>query len=334
MVRLVVVEFSKCHGGPFRLGADDWLPRVDHVRELRKDGNSLGDLYAAHVEAKVAFRDGVLSVDAEAVDEAERLLEVGSRSVALSRRQGVSYTSPMPYVGLDLSAEPGSVPDVIASEYPPVCQVISSGHDLPLDDPEIWKRLLRRPAAVALLSDAFSTTGALGRLAMVMRFFEYALASSQKHLAKPLAAYASATGRGFDETEVRRWTAIRPGVAHPNVGALRSAQLTPALILPRAEELALDVLVNKRDVPSANPTRDVLWEPPSGGSTATTADIFITPGEEARIEARMTDAFGTYPMNLEVPLEGTGLLERIHWLTAPGADCDEGPLVARWKLGD
>jgi hypothetical protein len=100
------------------------------------------------------------------------------------------------------------------------------------------------------------------------------------------------------------------------------------------EELALDVLVNKRDVPSDDPTRDVLWEPPSGGSSATTADIFLTQGQEASIEVRMTDAFGTYPMNLAGPLEGTGVLERIHWLTAPGEDCDERPLVARWVLGN
>jgi hypothetical protein len=334
LVRLVVVKFSSSHDGHFRLGADDSLPRVDHVRELRKDGKTLGDLYAAHVESKVALRDGFLAADEAAIDEAEHLLEVGSRSVALSRRQGVSHASPIPYVGLDLTAEPGLVPDVIASEYPPVRQVISPNHDFPLDRPEIWRRLLGRPAAVALLSDAFSTTGAPGRLALVMRFFEYALASSQKHLAKALAGYASATGRGFDETEARRWTAIRPGVAHPNLGALRSAELSPELILPRVEELALDVLVNKRDVPSDDPTRDVLWEPPSGGSSATTADIFLTQGQEASIEVRMTDAFGTYPMNLAGPLEGTGVLERIHWLTAPGEDCDERPLVARWVLGN
>lgn len=334
LVRLVVVKFERSHDGHFELGAAGSLPRVEHVKALSKDGKQLGNLYAAHVEANVTFRDSVLAVDADAIDKAESLLEVGSRAVALARRQGVSYTSPTPFVGLDLAAEPDRVPDVIASEYPPVRQVISPGHDFPLDRPEIWGRLLGRPEAVALLSDALSTTGALGRLALVMRFFEYALASSQKHLAKPLAAYATAVGRGFDDVEIRRWTAIRPGVAHPNLGALHSAYVTPELILPRAEELALDVLLNKRDVPSDDPTRDVLWEPPSGGSSATAADIFLTRGEEARIEVRMTDAFGTYPMNLAVSLEGTGLLDQIHWLSAPAGDRDDGPLVARWKLGD
>jgi hypothetical protein len=221
---------------------------------------------------------------------------------------------------------------VIDSEYSPVRHVISSAHEFPLDRPDIWDRLLGRPEAVGLLSDAFSTSGAIGRLALVMRFFEYALASSQKHLAGPLASYAATVGRGFDEIELKRWAAIRPGVAHPNLRVMRSG-LTPELILPRAEELALDVLLNKRDVPSNDSARDVLWEPPSGGSSGTSADIRITRGEEARIAIRMMDAFGTYPLNLAGSLKGTGLLERIHWLGAPGAQSGEGLLVARWELG-
>lgn len=48
----------------------------------------------------------------------------------------------------------------------------------------------------------------------------------------------------------------------------------------------------------------------------------------------MMDGFGTYPLNLACSLKGTELLERIHWLGAPGDRPGEGPLVARWELGD
>ncbi len=144
LVRLVVVKFERSNDGQFGLGADGSLPRVEHVRTLSKDGTPIGDLYAAHVEARASIRDGLLTVDAEALEQAESLLEVGAKAVSLARRQGVSCSSPIPFVGLDLASERGPVPDVIDSEYSPVRHVISSAHEFPLDRPDIWDRLLRR----------------------------------------------------------------------------------------------------------------------------------------------------------------------------------------------
>jgi hypothetical protein len=241
-----------------------------------------------------------LVVSEEIRRECEQAIEFFANITSVAHGVSRSISSPDPIIALsEITKSAQSLLQNckgIAGEYH---AALSGDITFNPEDKKLLKALVDRLEGVAILAEAHSTTHGLSRFREYIRFFELAFALPMTDLRKKLTKFLEAGAGGYSKLEIDKWVDLR----HPSAHADRRRTKTIAFerdvitFVDRMAQAAYDVLFNKVSWHSSNIERRKLHTPDvyttDGGLTPV-----ITRGRAARINVRMIDCFGSYPMYL------------------------------------
>ncbi len=296
------------------------VTRLRTLAPLRLDERSIGMLTLATVPVDALDLTGPDQVRVPEVElrSCEAAIETFAHLLAIEHRLGYSISSPSPCIGF-LSDSPdqlnelvGRTPVLPGSESLPTVARAKTG----ILDAKAVARLSDRLDGLALLADALGSRSAFAQYFDFIRLFERAFArkaSALPELLVPFLVGQKVTAYAFTRREVHAWVKTRKRAAHADKypDFLVEADFRP--LIPRMEDAAYDVLLNKSEWRSTSTARRRLWRPIAG----TLPDgIFVTQGKQATVRATLLDSHGAYPMLLAGPTEQ--LLPRGVWIYPDG----------------
>jgi hypothetical protein len=241
---------------------------------------------------------GAVEVSRSEVEYIDAAIHTVVSMLTVSRGKRVSASAINPTIGF-LGERTELAPFVgLQTDLPAVRTTLSV--DDPFDlTPELASALADRPDGLALLAEALSDTSALGRYTQLLRLLELAFGRGIGKFNGELQRFlrGGATRHWFTAQEIQHWVDSRPRVMHADRGPIWY-QRDVALTVERLREAAVDVLFNKRNWNAPDDERRPL-RVPRRGSADQAAGFFFTSGLALKVNARVFDPFGSFPMFLK-----------------------------------
>jgi hypothetical protein len=162
---------------------------------------------------------------------------------------------------------------------------------------DVASELSDRFDGVALLAEAYAQAHALGRFRDLVRLFERAFALPAKLVWNPLLIFLD-DRYGYTSSEIGEWSRARDPATHAD--SRREFALEPDVwrLLPRIEQAARDVLVNKAGWRDPSPARRDAWEP-TAWTTSAAGGAKVRIHTAGTIGAKILDQFGVYPTDFK-----------------------------------
>jgi hypothetical protein len=245
--------------------------------------------------------DGYLVAPDDLREKVEESIEVASNFVGVAARCLRRISSPVPYLAFVASDDSErAYLDTARGLLLPDQLISMPSYRVPIED--ALKYLSNRPDGAALLAEALAQDHAVGRFREFQRFFERAFACDAKKLAKQLASFLAGSSGGFTDSEIKGWiVTMRGRTIHADKGEEFFLERDVRAVVHRMEEAAYDVLFNKAKWRCDSAERRKALQPPTG-TTSAAGGIFIVKGTKPALGAQFLDAFGSYPLNLNVCL--------------------------------
>jgi hypothetical protein len=290
------------------------------LRPVTQDGAPVGVLVICSVplDGPPTITDQGLEVPHPERKEAEGLIEMAARYLALEYRTSHTIASPSPCLGFlapgaDLSRYEGK-------------EVVISG--LNIRSEHMWPTGLLSGAAggsdqsslvvdrwdgVEMLTEALNSASPLGRFTQLWRFFERAFHCGHAEASERLKEFLVANTRhDFEAAEIDDWTRERSRAIHADRPGRRALDSDVQPFMIRMLEAAYDVLLNKEEWFSKSTARRSAWKPKAGSSTPDGRGAFIMQGAAGgSFRAQLLDYFGAYPVLLGAD---QSVLPRAAWL--------------------
>ncbi len=229
----------------------------------------------------------------------EAAIELMANALSISQRSRRSVSSADPPVALvpESDAERAWLSSPVSFAFPDDRRQSISFMIPPCDALALLPELKDRPDGLALLAEALSHEHASGRFKELIRFFERAFRAATASLVKALSEFLKPAPYGYDKAEIRSWII---GVRHPLVHADRRPDFLMEAdvrhLLPRVEQAAYDVLMNKVTWRAPDSARRQLWIPDAINTpTGSVVKQHSTP----TLRGQLLDVLGVYPMNLQ-----------------------------------
>jgi hypothetical protein len=156
---------------------------------------------------------------------------------------------------------------------------------------------------VGLLSDALGNEAAVGRFRDLVRVFENGFGLGASQMGKKLAQFLDGAGQGFTRAEIEEWLSLRDLVSHGDRQVSFPHESWVRKLLPRMEEAALDVLLNKATWGNSSRMRRDVWRPPARSLTNEGKKLEGAAGGDWGLRVMMFDAFGVYPLAVSASVE-------------------------------
>jgi hypothetical protein len=273
-----------------------------HRIEVREHGMQVLIRAEVELEKVPEIRDHCVLVPAESRVLAERMIEDFADRAAIGMRTRRSLSSPSPEVAFaDLSDEEKALFDRTEG----MCVTGRNRHriwkHLDLTSASFHTALQDRRDGVSLLAEALATGHATSRFRELVRLFERAFARDPAGLRKPLSLFLRHfSALDYTRSEVNGWIDLRHAATHADKrhDFAVEAEVRPAVT--RVEQAAYDVLLNKRTWRDGSWDRRDVWNP-IGGVMADDVTAAIVRGQAPISEGQLFDAFGVYPMHLNLP---------------------------------
>jgi hypothetical protein len=249
--------------------------------------------------------DGYILVPEPERKQGEAAIEAFTNLLAVSTRSSRRIFSPTPYVALIPEAR--EVHDRLNRKKGLLLSIDGRGivfapFHVPRED--CLTHLFDRSEGITLLAEALTQDHAVGRAREFYRFFERAFACTDTYLSRLLKAFLNGTGHNFSATEINHWMTVRGRTIHADRSEEFFLERDFRRISQRMEEAAYDILFNKEEWRSSSATRRQAFSIPIGTMSPDCRDIFKRPSVEAPLRVELLDAFGSYPLNLGIPLQG------------------------------
>lgn len=203
-----------------------------------------------------------LSFDDQARRLAEEALRLMAASLAVQSQSACHLFSPTPYVALQGESEDDRklLDQCIRIQMPtlkPFHPLANLGLEWPMD----LTQLSDRRQGLLLLGAAMNAGHGIANLHELFRLFEHAFAKAGAGLVGPLTAFLRSHDwdLGYSEAEVSAWVnELRHPATHADLGkqthVAADRQVQP--YIPRIEQAAIDVFLNKRIWHSPDPGRE------------------------------------------------------------------------------
>lgn len=304
LARLAVITLDPAPKSWNGFSVSNGTVEVQDLGHFRENGR-LGLVVAAVIPLETSplrTAQGELVLPSKARQAAERMIDLTANLLAVSERCRCSISSHIPPVALVPMDEDARhwLSTVTGLQTPLRAFPIPN----PMDglDVDLIARLVQdRLDGLQLLAEALSHHHATGKFHEFLRLFERAFGRASSQLVQPLADFLQAHPRfGYTEEEVRQWLVM---LRHPATHAdtreefLLEADVRP--FIPRMQQAAYDVLLNKTKWRSTSTARRQEWQP-SSGSRSKSGSAFIEKGSPTSIlEATLLDPFAVYPLFLK-----------------------------------
>lgn len=233
-------------------------------------------------------------------EEARCLLEEAIESYANFAAVALNTERQVSSIGPEMALEPEDDDDraILSSAsgfLAPDCMRTVFGASFQLKGEELGS-LQDRQDGVALLAEALCHRHSTGRFHETIRLFERAFATGGHALIQPLSDFLAKADLGYSPEEVSTWLNARDGATHADKRKRILFEADVARFVPRIEQAAYDVLMNKQEWRSRDVGRRTLWKPSAG--TGGPTELFVTKGAGASFQFRVFDSFGRFPMCL------------------------------------
>jgi hypothetical protein len=243
--------------------------------------------------------DGRIKIPEDPRTSAEEAIEAFVNMIAVSERCDRQLSSPFPPVTF--------VPETETDR-----RFLSEAGPIKLSNkgiPQFASKLLLSPRALAaaiidrldgvsLLAEAQAHRHPTGQMHELVRFFERAFFMRFGRLGGSLGRFLEQGTQDFTRREVEGWRAKRGPVFHADSRDSFELEAGTRALVPRMEQAAFDVLLNKATWRDPSAARRDVWQPDFGPLGADDA-FFVTIGRAATISIRALDGFGAYPQLLK-----------------------------------
>ena len=214
---------------------------------------------------------GQIRVQLGATRHAERALSEAANLLAIASQSQQEVFSPRPYLFLqpESSREVQALGAAGRIDLPPLrtggsIQAPGADHGL------LFAGLLAdRPHGVSLMGAALGAGHGVGKLHELVRVLESGFAVSGNRLVDPLTEFLSSypgSNASYGRGEVRRWLKdLRDPATHADLRFSKHVVLDPDVEadLPRIEQAAYDVLLNKKGWNHSDSAREQRWSFPA-----------------------------------------------------------------------
>jgi hypothetical protein len=169
---------------------------------------------------------------------------------------------------------------------------------LKLDD-ELVKSLSDRLDGVALLAEALAHKHATGKYHEFVRLYERAFLLPVAQLEKKLSQFLTGANLGYTRDEIKRWIQFRHPSIHADMKISQNLTLETDVTryIPRMEQSAYDLLLNKNIWRDRGTERRNIWKPDIA-TTSSKYDLQLTQGKGAEFQFHVFDEFKAYPLDL------------------------------------
>lgn len=196
--------------------------------------------------------------------------------------------------------------------------------------PEDAQRILNltdRKRGISLFAEALNHDTASGAYRDLVRLFENAFGMAHSQLGKKLYQFLNPK-MAYTREEVEAWLSRRNGASHGEEGRNDEIVMNSDVywFIPRMEQAALDVLFNKNEWGTNSRERLEIWEPSSFLKEPGSNEVTLSTG--ARLTIALTDAYGVFPISVDMPYIRKENFPKNWWPLTP-YDADNGP---RWSV--
>jgi hypothetical protein len=173
----------------------------------------------------------------------------------------------------------------------------------PIDLEVVAPSLDDRTDGVALLAEAYATAHATSRFRELVRVFERAFARPPIALPE-LVVRTVDSSLGYEVDETFEWFSKRDGASHADQRNRFVLAADVLRYLPRMEQAALDILINKAAWRSPSTDRRSTWTLRAGTTCPQGSRMFALQGTaNAQTTVRWFDTFGRFPRNFTANLD-------------------------------
>jgi hypothetical protein len=301
LVRLVIVSLH-----PAPRSGNDFSATFDQVtvqtlgRSSPDGGQSLEVVLAAEMKLrywpKITAGNTVVVTTAER-QRLERVLETTANLIAVFESTARTISSPHPCVAFraETSEARSRLVRVAGIHEQGQLQAVQEVYSaIPI---EVASTLTDRFDGVALLAEAHAQSHALGRYRDLVRLFERAFALPAARSWQQLLTFLD-TRYGYTEAELGEWSRARDPATHADARAEFALEPDVWKLLPRLEQAARDVLLNKADWRDPSPVRREAWEP-KAWTTSAAGGAKVRIHTTGTVGARILDQFGVYPSDFK-----------------------------------
>jgi hypothetical protein len=167
-------------------------------------------------------------------------------------------------------------------------------------DGDLIKSLSDRLNGVALLAEALANKNATGKYHEFVRLYELAFRLPMTQLDKKLSQFLSSANLGYTRDEIKQWIQFRHPATHADLRTTHELVLEADIMryIPRMEQAAYDLLLNKTTWQTGDTDRRNIWSP----EVATTSSKYamqLTQGKGAEFQLQVFDEFKSYPLDLQ-----------------------------------
>ena len=315
LARLATVYLPELTEDRRRWAFESELMKVEVLR-ARDAGDEIQLLLAATgplayqpkrtLEGRVVINDKARKTLEFAIENIGNLLTV---STGCKRR----IMSPLPVVALipDSADERSWLNESSGILYPQAQRFFQCS---PLNIPFelVVTRLSDRPDGVSLLSEVITHEHSVGKFHDIYRLFERGFSKTSKNLVTPLFDFLH-EDYGYTKSEVGQWIQMRDPMTHADKRNDFLVEADVAACIPRMEQAAYDVLMNKMHWRSHDVVRRDLWKPPYG-TTGTKGGFFAADRQDLKMNFTVMDPYGSWECD---PSVWSPPLPKGWWWAAP-----------------
>jgi hypothetical protein len=247
--------------------------------------------------------------------KAEKEIENIANMIAIAQRCQREISSPTPCVALfaENSEEVQWLESFSGILLEPDA-IVDARFTLSFDE-KLFKSLSDRTDGVALLAEALTHNNATGKYHEFVRLFERAFRLPMISLEKKIFLFLDGANLGYTRDEIIPWIQFRHPSIHADLKKSQNLVLEADITryIPRMEQAAYDLLLNKEIWRDKSVGRRNIWEPYV--ATTPSINLKITRGEKAEFTFSTFDGFGCYPLDLN------GILSKLpegYWAKSAG----------------
>lgn len=166
-------------------------------------------------------------------------------------------------------------------------------------DEKLLTVLSDRLDGVTLLSEALAHSHATGKYHEFIRLYERAFQLSISQLDKKLSKFLNGAELGYEREEIKNWLQLRDAATHADEKKSHHLVLESDVtrFIPRMEQAAYDLLLNKTVWRDPSSERRNVWKPVVA-TVSRQDDIRSTKGQSGSFQFQAFDEFKSYPLDL------------------------------------
>jgi hypothetical protein len=306
LVRLAILYFHTKESDWMR---ESWRVRLaDVVVSSQKIGNApeITDkqrqlVFASTILEKQPIKtpDNYLIVPEEERRKAEQAIETVANIFSVIERCQRDISSPFPCIAfLPETDDEFEWLESSSGIYAQREAIPDARFKLNLDDDLIYS-LLDRLKGVALLAEALAHKNATGKYHEFVRLYEHAFHLPLTLLDKKIFNFLSGANLGYTRDEINQWIKFRHPSTHADFKKTKELVFEADIkrYIPRMEQAAYDLLINKNKWHSAETERRNIWKP-DNVTVSSNGDLRMIQGERSVFQFQSFDEFNSYPFDL------------------------------------